>query len=188
MMKILVADDDIVFRDVLVERLERWGYEVSVSDNGATTWNLLQSGEFRFLLSDWMMPGIDGISLCQKIRSTRINEYIYIIMLSAKNEKEDTIEGLDAGADDYITKPFEWNELRSRIRSGQRILSLMEEVNTLNSMLPICASCKQVRDDKGYWQQIETYITQHSNTEFTHSICPDCMVKLYPHYYARNKL
>jgi hypothetical protein len=62
----------------------------------------------------------------------------------------------------------------------------MEEVNTLNSVLPICSSCKQIRDDKGYWQQIETYITQYSNTEFTHSICPECMIKLYPQYYARH--
>jgi DNA-binding response OmpR family regulator len=137
MMNILVADDDIVFRDVLAERLERWDFKVSVADNGADTWNMLKSGKFRLLLCDWMMPGIDGVSLCRKIRSTRINGYIYIIMLSAKDEKKDTIEGLEAGADDYITKPFEWNELRSRIRSGERILSLMEEVNTLSSMLPI---------------------------------------------------
>jgi sigma-B regulation protein RsbU (phosphoserine phosphatase) len=181
-MKILIAEDDPILRQLLEKKFELWGHEVMVTNNGQDAWDMLQSENIRFLIADWMMPVMDGLELCQRIRSER-SSYVYIILLTGKDRKEDAVKGLDAGADDYIRKPFEWDELRARIRSGERILALLDRVKALSGLLPICASCKKIRDDKGHWQNVETYIRERSDTEFTHGYCPECAKKLYPKYY-----
>ncbi len=185
-MKILIADDDPILRQLLQKKLELWGHEISLAENGEEAWDVLQKGDIKFLIADWMMPVMDGLELCRRIRSER-SSYVYIILLTGKDRKEDAIKGLDAGADDYIRKPFEWDELRARIRAGERILTLLDKVKTLSGLLPICASCKKIRDDKGYWQNIETFIRERSNTEFSHGYCPECAKKLYPKYYKDDK-
>jgi sigma-B regulation protein RsbU (phosphoserine phosphatase) len=181
-MKILIAEDDPILRQLLGKKFELWGHEVLVTNNGQEAWDVLQSENIRFLIADWMMPVMDGLELCQRIRSER-SSYVYIILLTGKDRKEDAVKGLDAGADDYIRKPFEWDELRARIRAGERILGLLDRVKALSGLLPICASCKKIRDDKGHWQNVETYIRERSDTEFTHGYCPECAKKLYPKYY-----
>jgi sigma-B regulation protein RsbU (phosphoserine phosphatase) len=181
-MKILIAEDDPILRQLLEKKFELWGHEVMVTNNGQEAWEMLQSENIRFLIADWMMPVMDGLELCQRIRSER-SSYVYIILLTGKDRKEDAVKGLDAGADDYIRKPFEWDELRARIRAGERILGLLDKVKALSGLLPICASCKKIRDDKGHWQNVETYIRERSDTEFTHGYCPECARKLYPKYY-----
>jgi sigma-B regulation protein RsbU (phosphoserine phosphatase) len=181
-MKILIAEDDPILRQLLEKKFELWGHEVLVTNNGQEAWEMLQSENIRFLIADWMMPVMDGLELCQRIRSER-SSYVYIILLTGKDRKEDAVKGLDAGADDYIRKPFEWDELRARIRAGERILGLLDKVKALSGLLPICASCKKIRDDKGHWQNVETYIRERSDTEFTHGYCPECAKKLYPKYY-----
>jgi sigma-B regulation protein RsbU (phosphoserine phosphatase) len=181
-MKILIAEDDPILRQLLEKKFELWGHEVLVTNNGQEAWDMLQSQNIRFLIADWMMPVMDGLELCQRIRSER-SSYVYIILLTGKDRKEDAVKGLDAGADDYIRKPFEWDELRARIRAGERILGLLDRVKALSGLLPICASCKKIRDDKGHWQNVETYIRERSDTEFTHGYCPECAKKLYPKYY-----
>lgn len=116
----------------------------------------------------------------------------YVIMLTAKSEKQDVVAGLCAGADDYITKPFNRLELHARIKVGIRIAELqktaadrvvelelaLSRVKQLQGLLPICSYCKKVRDDQNYWQQVDSYITKHSEVEFSHGICPDCYVRL----------
>jgi sigma-B regulation protein RsbU (phosphoserine phosphatase) len=181
-MKILIAEDDPILRQLLEKKFELWGHEVLVTNNGQEAWDMLQAQNIRFLIADWMMPVMDGLELCQRIRSERPS-YVYIILLTGKDRKEDAVKGLDAGADDYIRKPFEWDELRARIRAGERILGLLDRVKALSGLLPICASCKKIRDDKGHWQNVETYIRERSDTEFTHGYCPECAKKLYPKYY-----
>jgi sigma-B regulation protein RsbU (phosphoserine phosphatase) len=183
-MKILIAEDDPILRQLLEKKLELWGHEMRVAENGEQAWDILQTQDVRFLIADWMMPVMDGLELCRRIRSER-SSYVYMILLTGKDRKEDAVKGLDAGADDYIRKPFEWDELRARIRAGERILGLLDKVKTLSGLLPICASCKKIRDDKGYWQNIETYIRERSDTEFTHGYCPECAKKLYPKYYTK---
>jgi sigma-B regulation protein RsbU (phosphoserine phosphatase) len=185
-MKILIAEDDPILRQLLAKKFELWGHDVRVTENGQEAWDILQTEDVRFLLADWMMPVMDGLELCRRIRSERTS-YVYIILLTGKDRKEDAVKGLDAGADDYIRKPFEWDELRARIRAGERILGLLDKVKTLSGLLPICASCKKIRDDKGYWHNIETYIRERSDTEFTHGYCPECARKLYPKYYPRKE-
>lgn len=124
---VLVAEDDPIFHHVLVSWLRKWGYQVTDVSNGMDAWNLLQQQSApKLAILDWMMPGMDGIELCQKIRKCEEGPYRYVLLLTARDNKQDVVTGLEAGADDYLTKPFDVDELRARVRSGQRILELQD--------------------------------------------------------------
>jgi len=201
-MKVLIADDDPVAGRAAEKLLIDWGYEVILHRDGATAWNALQEDDPpRICLLDWMMPGLDGPSVCRKIRALNGRPSVYIILLTVKGEKEDLIRGLESRADDYIVKPFDPNELRVRIRAGRRIIEqnmdlaaanarlervnfelaeILQEVKILSGLLPICASCKKIRDDGGDWRTVEDYVCRHSEAQFTHGICPQCAGVLYP--------
>ena len=126
---VLVAEDDPVFRLLFQRWLEQWGYKVTLAEDGAAAWRQLQSDHRpRLLLLDWMMPGMDGVEICRRVRALQHESYSYILVLTAKTDKEDTVFALDAGADDYITKPVDPNELRARIQVGRRILHLQDEL------------------------------------------------------------
>ena len=126
---ILVAEDDPIFRLLFQRWLEQWGYKVTLAEDGAAAWRQLQSDHRpRLLLLDWMMPGMDGVEVCRRVRAVQHESYSYILVLTAKTDKEDTVFALDAGADDYITKPVDPNELRARIQVGRRILHLQDEL------------------------------------------------------------
>lgn len=128
-MKVLIAEDDPVSRHVLQAFLIKWGYEVVVACDGAEAWNVLQQEDApKFAILDWMMPAVDGVELCGKIRKRAEQPYVYIILLTAKGRRQDVIEGLETGADDYLTKPFDAQELRARVRAGRRILDLQDEL------------------------------------------------------------
>ncbi len=191
-MKVLIAEDDEVSRRILEYWLKKWGYQVIVAHNGRQAWEILNNQDApRMAILDWMMPEMDGLEVCRLVREKEENEYIYIIMLTAKDTKHDIIKALDAGADDYINKPYYQGELQSRIKAGRRILELEKElsgkiknleeallhVKQLQGLLPICSYCKKVRDDNNYWHQVEEYITEHSDAKFSHGICPDCYEK-----------
>jgi CheY-like chemotaxis protein len=149
---------------------------------------LQQEGAPRLAILDWMMPGIDGLEVCRRVRQAESTLPAYIILLTAKGSKENIVEGLVNGANDYVTKPFDRDELRARLHVGVEMIELqdrlaervaeleaaMAHLKLLQGILPICSYCKHVRDDKNYWQTVETYITEHSEARFSHSICPDC--------------
>ena len=132
MIKILVAEDDFISRRLLQKTLEDWGYEVVTANNGQEAWDIFQGSDILFVIADWIMPGIDGVSLCRKIRKSEMAGYVYFILLTSKGTKEDIIEGLDAGADDYLTKPFDRGELQVRVRAGERIIKLEKELTSKN--------------------------------------------------------
>jgi len=195
-MKVLIAEDDPISRRLLETTLIKKGYEVVVACDGNEAWQVFrQKEDFRLAVLDWMMPEMDGVDVCRKIRAKKGGPYVYVILLTAKDRKEDIAEGLDAGADDYITKPFDVRELHARVQVGVRMLDLqnrlaehvekLEEallrVKKLQGLLPICAYCKKIRNDDDYWQQVETYISEHSDVQFSHSICPDCYEKFVKH-------
>jgi CheY-like chemotaxis protein len=193
MMKILIAEDEPVSRRIIQSLLVKWGYEVVVTQNGVEAWEAIQREEGPLLaILDWMMPGMDGVEICRRIRQTDNLKPVYIILLTAKDRKEDLAAGLQAGADDYVTKPFDVRELHARIQVGQRVLVLqhtlacrvkdlevaLSKVKQLQGLLPICCYCKKIRNDQNYWEQVEQYFEDHSEVEFSHGICPDCYEKV----------
>ena len=128
-MRVLIADDDDVLRHILEATLVKWGYEVVVARNGLEAWRLLQSNDAtKLAILDWIMPGMDGVEVCREIRKREDRPYIYLLLLTSKHKKEDVIAGLEAGADDYIPKPFDPQELKMRVRAGRRILDLQAEL------------------------------------------------------------
>jgi len=188
-MKILIAEDDDVSRRVLQLTLAATGHDVITTKNGAEALSILE-GEIPppLAILDWMMPDLDGLEVCRRARQLSSATHVYIILLTAKSEKADIVTGLDAGANDYITKPFDRQELRARVRVGETVVKLQQnlaarveelevalgKVKQLQTILPICSYCKHIRDDQNYWQQVETYISDHTDTQFSHGICPDC--------------
>ncbi|HEU4403323.1 MAG TPA: response regulator transcription factor [Candidatus Polarisedimenticolia bacterium] len=188
-MKILIAEDDPVSRRVLEATLVKWGFEVVLAPDGSHAWAALQAeGAPSLAVLDWMMPGLDGPEVCRRARQEEGTRATYIILLTAKGRREDLVAGLQAGANDYVTKPFDQDELRARVQVGVRMVELqrllaarvveleeaLSRVKQLSGLLPICSYCKKVRDDKNYWQQVESYVGTHSEAQFSHSICPDC--------------
>jgi phosphoserine phosphatase RsbU/P len=131
-MKVLIAEDEAVSRRLLQNYLQRWGHEVVAAQNGAEAWSLFQAGEFPIVISDWMMPEMDGLELIRRIRACRHPGYVYAILLTSRSHKEDLVEGMESGADDFLTKPFDRDELRVRLRAGQRVIEL--ETALLNSL------------------------------------------------------
>ncbi len=191
-MKILIADDDMVTCQILESLLSRWGYQVETVQDGNLAWEALTRPDPpRLAILDRIMPGIEGAELCRRFRKQPQSESSYLILLTAKGHKADVVEGLEAGANDYITKPFDYEELRARVRVGCQMAQLqkaladrvaelqeaLDHIRTLQGILPICSYCKRIRNDKNYWQQLESYFATHA-VRFSHSICPECY-KIY---------
>jgi PleD family two-component response regulator len=200
-MKILIAEDERTSRRILETVLCKAGYNVQAVEDGIQALAAIQKEAPDMLITDWMMPDLDGLELCRRVRALNLSSYVYIILWTALTQKENIIQGLDAGADDYITKPFDRTELLARVRAGERIVKLekslrqknrelseaLAQVKQLKGLLPICMFCKKIRNDENYWQQIEDYIANHSEADFSHGICPECWEKNYPEYVKGKK-
>ena len=176
-MKILAAEDSPVTRRLMEKTLQSWGHEVVSAQSGSHAWALYQAGAFRLVISDWQMPDLDGLELCRRIRTKQVREYCYFILLTARTGKANFLEGMAAGVDDYLTKPFDTDALKVRLHVAERILALQSDVQTLRGLLPICAWCRKIRDEAQLWRSLEEYIGSHTQAEFTHSICPECTQK-----------
>ncbi|TWT65225.1 PP2C family protein-serine/threonine phosphatase [Allorhodopirellula solitaria] len=134
-MNVLIAEDESATRMRLQRNLEKLGFQATAAENGAEAWKLFQEGEFPLVLTDWMMPEMDGLELVRKIRASGQQQYTYIIMLTSKSEKSELVEGMEAGADDFVSKPFDRNELRVRVRAGQRIIELEQALSLQNQRM-----------------------------------------------------
>lgn len=134
-MKILIAEDDFVTKRLLRKTLEEWGHEVLEAGDGEEAWDIFQREKIKFVIADWLMPRMDGIDLCRKIRSSEASGYVYFILLTGMDKKENIVEGLETGADDYVVKPFERDELQVRVRTGERILNLEKRLTIKNEKL-----------------------------------------------------
>lgn len=191
-MKIILAEDDKVTRLVTAAHLGRWGHEVTLAENGAQAFQALQESAVSLVITDWLMPEMDGVELCRRVRALKWDRYIYLLVLTSLEKKEEMTEAFDAGADDYATKPVIPAELKSRIRAADRVISLERElskrvaeleeslhtIRQLKELLPVCMYCGRIRNDNDYWQQIEDYIRESTGTDFSHGICPDCYEKI----------
>lgn len=192
-MRILIAEDDDLSRRMLEIFLGKWGYEVEITTNGEQAWASFQRENAPALaLLDVMMPGLDGLEICRRVRALPLQTPPYLILLTAKSRKEDVVAGIEAGANDYLTKPFHSEELRVRLGVGRQMVELqarladrvrelegaLEQVKQLQGIIPICSYCKSIRDDQNYWQQVESYVSSHSGAQFSHSVCPPCYEKV----------
>ncbi len=176
-MNLLLAEDDAVARMTLSAVLKGLGYEVTEAEHGGEAWANLQLGYFPIVISDWSMPEIDGPELCRRMRARYTDRYSYFLLVTATGGKKRYLEGMEAGADDFITKPIDVDELRARLKAAERILGLRQHVQQLEGLLPICAYCKRIRDASEKWESIERYVEERSDAQFSHGYCPDCYEK-----------
>jgi sigma-B regulation protein RsbU (phosphoserine phosphatase) len=192
-MKILIADDDDISRLTLAAMLTKRGHDVVATADGNEAWQFLQGADHPTLaILDWMMPELDGVQVCRQVRAALQLKGVYLILLTSRGSKEHLLEGLRAGANDYITKPFDPEEMEARVNVGVQVVQLQAElalrvaeleealgrVKQLQGLLPICSYCKKIRDDQDYWHQVDRYIGTHSEVQFSHGICPDCWTKV----------
>lgn len=201
-MKILIAEDDLTSRSMLEAMLAKCGYDVVTASDGDQTWEALQHPcAPKLVVLDLIMPGMDGLDVLRNLRAVETATPAYVIILTQRVGKKNIVTGLDAGANDYIEKPFDADELRARIRVGEKVVELqsalaqrvkaLEEalahVKRLQGLLPICMHCHRIRSDEEIWEQIEDYVEQHTDVKFSHGLCPECRLAHYPDYPVRSR-
>ena len=194
-MKVLIAEDDVTSRSIVTAVLRKWGYDPVVTADGQAAWDELQKPDApKLVLLDWNMPGLDGPEVCRRLRKIATPHPPFVILLTARGEKSDIVAGLQAGANDFVTKPFDPSELQARLAVGQRVVDLqsalndrigelnaaLDHVKTLQGILPVCMHCKKIRNDDDSWQKIEQYLQVHTDVKVSHGVCPDCLERLYP--------
>lgn len=190
---ILVVDDSNSMSQLLVEMLTAEGYKVRVANSGELALTSVMKHLPDLVLLDVQMPGIDGFKVCRWLKGDAKLMSIPVIFISAASNVKDIVMGFHAGGVDYITKPFQMEEVLARVKTQlelkrqkelleQRTVELEEalsKVRVLSGIIPICASCKKIRDDRGFWNQVEMYIRDHSDAMFSHGVCPECLQNLY---------
>ncbi len=172
-MRILLAEDDRVSQTISKRVLERFGYQVTVADDGEEAWRTHSLEPFQIVLTDWKMPEVDGLELTRKIRQGDTNIYTYVILLTAiGGERERYLDAMSAGVDDFLRKPMDPVELELRLRVAKRILEAMSRIYSLETMVTICAYTKQVNIPDEGWQTIETFLRRHLGLTLTHGVEP----------------
>jgi PleD family two-component response regulator len=203
---ILVVDDTPSNLHLLFQTLSRRGYRVRIASGGRQALESVSVAVPELILLDVRMPGMDGYEVCRRLKASELARDIPIIFLSALVETEDKVKAFTAGGVDYITKPFQDEEIWARVEthlalrhfqkrlqeqneelqaSNQGLAAALAQVRRLSGLLPMCANCKKIRNDQGYWEQVEVYIHEHSEADFSHGFCPDCAQKLYPKFYRK---
>jgi PleD family two-component response regulator len=191
---VLIVDDVPRNIKVLGDILRTKDCRIAVATSGSQALEMVKKVLPDLILLDVMMPDMDGFSVCKILKESSQTRDIPVIFLTVKTEINDIVQGLEIGAVDYISKPFNATELLARVythlelkkardREKELIKKLKEalsQVKQLSGLLPICARCKNIRDDKGYWQSVEEFITDHSEAHLSHSLCPKCVTELYP--------
>lgn len=185
-----MADDDPSMRATVRHLLEKWDFEVREANDGWAAWRAFGEEDFpQLVVLDWEMPGLVGLDICRRIRSTFGEEGIHVILLTMRSGSKSCVEGLEAGADDYIAKPFEVEEFRARVMSGERILRMqealagrirdlegnLEDLRTGGAMISSCSDCGKVRNEKGGWEGLEDYLSRRSGLVFSHTVCSECL-------------
>ena len=193
-LKILIAEDDRTSRRILEVALEKRGYEVIAVEDGYEALKALEAeGAPELAVIDWLMPGLNGVEVCRRVREKEPAPSPYIIVLTALDTKEHAVEALASGANDFITKPFDINELEARLRVGEQLLELrgaleakardlqnaLDRVKRLQGLLPICVHCHKIRSDDKSWQSLDQYFREHSDVQISHGVCPECLEKHY---------
>ena len=173
-MNVLVVDDDANIRMLVRTVVQELGHAVTVAGGGVEAWDLLSGSPANVTVIDWMMPDMDGLELCRRIRERSGREYTYVILLTALDAKSHYLTAIDAGVDDFLTKPFDPDLLVARLRVAERILGLRKHVEQLEQLLPICMYCKKIRDAAGEWVRVEEFLKRETSRQLTHGICDQC--------------
>ncbi|MFC1556222.1 two-component system response regulator [candidate division KSB1 bacterium] len=198
--KIIVVDDSPANLLFLSKKLQKMGYEIIEVTSGEEALEKVEEFLPDLVLLDIIMPGIDGFEVCSQLKDNEVTCEIPIIFITVKDDKKSIVKGFQSGAVDYLTRPYNTDELFARVKTHidlklardslknmvNKLAIALEDIKKLTGLMPICASCKNIRNDKGYWESVEHYITEHSEVRFTHSICPKCRKKLYPEYGSDN--
>lgn len=182
---VMVVDDNSRNLQVVGKILGKNGYNLSLLGDGETALKLAREKLPDLILLDIMMPLIDGFSVCTSLKEDKFTKDIPVIFLTAKTDTDDIVKGFELGGVDYITKPFNHRELLARVNTHVELKRSREEIKTLRGFVPICASCKKIRDDKGFWEEVEKYVEARSYAKFSHGICPECIKKQYPDIYDK---
>jgi phosphoserine phosphatase RsbU/P len=205
---LLIIDDIPENIQVLGHALAKERYSVSFATDGQQALEMIAENNFDLILLDIMMPRMDGYEVCRRLKSMPGKKDVPVIFLTARTASEDIVKGFQAGAVDYVTKPFNAHELLARVRThieltnarkliqnhnrelarqnnalermNTELKKALERIKTLEGILPICSYCNKIRDEKGDWKKLEAYISNHSSAEFSHGICPACMQHYYP--------
>ncbi len=173
-MNVLIAEDDLISRKLLQTNLEQLGHRVTAAEDGEEAWRMFDRIPTRLVVSDWLMPIVDGLQLCERIRSRSNTDYTYFIMLTANVADESNYyKAMDKGVDDFLRKPLDRNELKIRLRVAERILKSTSRMKSLENMLTICAYTKKINFPDEGWQTIEEFITRHLGIKVSHGVSPD---------------
>ncbi|HUS11547.1 MAG TPA: response regulator [Pyrinomonadaceae bacterium] len=173
-MKILVAEDDVFSRTLLGATLKRLGHDALVVADGQEAIETYRRAHFPLVITDGVMPRVDGLELCNLIRAERRQNYTYIMLLTAMEGTQSLLEGLNAGADDFITKPFNEAVLEARIIVSERIVNIQNVNRAFARLIPICSYCKKARNDSDYWQRLDEFLLDQPDLQLSHGICPEC--------------
>ena len=176
-MRILLVEDEAVARDALQAIITAQGHAVVTADGGAEAWSEWRATGYRVVVADWIMPDVDGLELCRRIRGEKARPYTYFLLETIRSGTASYLEAMAAGVDDFISKPIVPAELVARLAVAERILGLREELHALEGLLSICSYCKRLRDDGGRWIPLEHYVATRSGAQFSHGICPECYQK-----------
>lgn len=172
---ILMAEDDPVSAKILEIALTKLGYHPVIAHDGAQAWDKFNQEPVRLIVSDWMMPGLDGLAFCEKVRARARTPYTYFILLTANHTSpENYALATAAGIDDFLTKPLDREAIQMRLAVAERILKYTTEIRQLRELIPICIYCRKVRDEQDYWEQVETYVQKETGSRFSHGACPEC--------------
>lgn len=173
-MRVLLVEDEPIARQRAQGLLSRLGHEVALAEDGLEGWRAWSAGRHDVVLTDWALPGIDGLELCRRIRAERRPGFTCVLVQTVRGGRPNYLAAMEAGADDFLEKPLESDTLRARLRVAERILGLYAELDQLRGLIPICSYCKKVRSDGDYWQQVEAYVAARSHALFSHTVCPAC--------------
>jgi DNA-binding response OmpR family regulator len=201
---LLIVDDNPTNLKVLLGLLKDRGFSLVIAKSGEEALERVNQPLPDIILLDVMMPGMDGFETCRRLKASEMTCEIPIIFMTALTDVESKLKGFEVGGVDYVTKPVEYQEVIARLNAhltirrlqqnladkntelqskNEQLQQALDHVKSLSGLLPICANCKKIRDDQGYWQDVAVYIRDHSEADFTHGICPDCVQKLYPDFY-----
>jgi sigma-B regulation protein RsbU (phosphoserine phosphatase) len=179
---ILAVDDLPRNLELLAKVLEAEGYRSTLATNGTQALEIAFKEKPDLILLDIRMPGMDGLEVCRQLKADPATQDIPVIFLTVHSKSAEILAGFEAGAVDYVTKPFPIPELLARVQVHVALRRAQLEIRTLRGFLPTCAHCKKIRDEQGTWHGIETYITEHSEAQFSHGLCPDCMPTFFPDF------